>query len=736
MQIVNSKGLRRTVEVWVGCAFAALIGYYISCVAGHPLHEWASIYSAIPPALQYAPVPFVSVGALGQMWRWSRAGYQSSEAARRENLEGAADTLARDLKAAAEEEIKSRGLVSPEPLEVRWRRMARSEGAAGPLLHPRGGIATRRLSEVADVYLSLRGTVQQTRFVIIGEAGSGKTALTLFTQLGMLRHRARNPAGSVEPVPVVLPLSSWNPETKFTAWAAGRLQEIAPELGFPMKLGKKNSTVAMCMIKEDKVVLILDAMDEMPEDFLRKAFGAINEQIDPDSPLIITCRTEAYAATLGSGKPGATHAGAELANATVLELQPPTVVSVQNYLRQSSSVDLQGAWQPILEHLDQEPHSPVTRTLTNPLMVWLTGKIYRADPARLAGYITDRHFTSPSEVEEHLLSSLVASVFSQAEANLDLERAWKAARSEKWLRYLASWIRSREGRMIESQTTEGMKKDPEPDNAQDIAWWRLVEAPEAAMFARIGAALFGGLAAGGAVGLGLGCIFWNTLGHRGAFVFSLVLGIFTAVVMGYDCARKSPPPTSKQFGLPKYWGAPAMAGIVVLVLAGAAGVFMAGSATGLWWGLMIATPVAASYAFGTPFVDIARVATPKALYRSDISQTIMYTAAYAVTLGVLAGVYHGAVVGVILGVLAGLSGGFTYGVIYKIVFKRNIPGMVAWLRFRMAHAWLAATGRLPWRLFGFLNDAHKLGVLRQTGPNYQFSHIKLRDQLAKSIDNV
>jgi len=734
MHIVNSVKLRRTTEVSVGCAFAALIGYYIHCVAGHPFHEWASIYSSIPPALQLAPIPFVSVGALGKMWQWSRASYVSSEAARRENLEGAANELARNLRATAEDEIKKRGLVNPEPLEVRWRRMIRSTDGAGPLLLPRGGVSNRRLSEIAEVYLALHGTVRQNRFVIIGEAGSGKTALTLFTQLGLLRHRANSATRDAEPVPIVLSLSSWSPETKFITWAAGRLEEMAPELGLPMKSGKKTATVARCLLKEDKVILILDAMDEMPKDFLRQAFNAINEQLDPESPLIITCRTEAYAATLGG--PDGSQTGAELANATVLQLQPPTVLAVQNYLRQSSSVGLEASWKPILEHLGSEPHSPFTQTLSNPLMVWLTGKIYRSDPAPLAGLISGSHFASPAEVEEHLLSSLVGSVFTQAAANEELSWAWQAARSEKWLRFLAVWIRSREGRMIESQTTEGMRKEPERDNAQDIAWWRLVEAPEAAAFSRIGAGLFGGLVAGGAVGLGLGCIFWNTLGPRTTAVGSLVLGLLTALVMGYDCARKSPPPTSKKFGLPKNWGAPGMAGIVVLVLAAAAGVFMAGTATGLWWGLVIAAPVAASYAFGTPFVDVSKVATPRALYRSDISQTVMYTGAYAITLGVLAGVYHGLFVGIALGALAGLAGGFTYGVIYKIVFKRNIPGMVAWLRFRMAHFWLALTGRLPWRLFAFFEDAHRLGVLRQTGPNYQFSHIKLRDQLAKSIDNA
>lgn len=43
---------------------------------------------------------------------------------------------------------------------------------------------------------------------------------------------------------------------------------------------------------------------------------------------------------------------------------------------------------------------------------------------------------------------------------------------------------------------------------------------------------------------------------------------------------------------------------------------------------------------------------------------------------------------------------------------------------------LAARGRLPWAIAAFLDDAHRLGVLRQVGAVYQFRHALLRDHLA------
>ncbi|UQI45289.1 NACHT domain-containing protein [Streptomyces sp. HU2014] len=56
--------------------------------------------------------------------------------------------------------------------------------------------------------------------------------------------------------------------------------------------------------------------------------------------------------------------------------------------------------------------------------------------------------------------------------------------------------------------------------------------------------------------------------------------------------------------------------------------------------------------------------------------------------------------------------------------------VTAWGRYMTARAWLAATGRLPWRLMGFLAEAHARGVLRQVGAVYQFRHARLQERLA------
>ncbi|GLF93354.1 NACHT domain-containing protein [Streptomyces yaizuensis] len=58
--------------------------------------------------------------------------------------------------------------------------------------------------------------------------------------------------------------------------------------------------------------------------------------------------------------------------------------------------------------------------------------------------------------------------------------------------------------------------------------------------------------------------------------------------------------------------------------------------------------------------------------------------------------------------------------------------VTAWGRFTTMRAWLALTGRLPWRLMAFLADAHGRGVLRQAGAVYQFRHARLQERLAET----
>ncbi|MFD8497319.1 hypothetical protein [Amycolatopsis sp. NPDC059657] len=48
----------------------------------------------------------------------------------------------------------------------------------------------------------------------------------------------------------------------------------------------------------------------------------------------------------------------------------------------------------------------------------------------------------------------------------------------------------------------------------------------------------------------------------------------------------------------------------------------------------------------------------------------------------------------------------------------------------VARLWLPFTGRLPWRLRTFLEDACDCGVLRRSGPVWEFRHERLQRHLS------
>jgi hypothetical protein len=80
-------------------------------------------------------------------------------------------------------------------------------------------------------------------------------------------------------------------------------------------------------------------------------------------------------------------------------------------------------------------------------------------------------------------------------------------------------------------------------------------------------------------------------------------------------------------------------------------------------------------------------------------------------------VISGSVMGVVVGLLFG--------------FKKT-----TWPAFTLMRCRLAIRRNLPWRLMGFLADAHRRGVLRQAGAVYQFRHGELQRRLATDQDRT
>ncbi|MFI1970524.1 NACHT domain-containing protein [Streptomyces cinnamoneus] len=125
--------------------------------------------------------------------------------------------------------------------------------------------------------------------------------------------------------------------------------------------------------------------------------------------------------------------------------------------------------------------------------------------------------------------------------------------------------------------------------------------------------------------------------------------------------------------------------------------------------------------------DMMRAAGPGSTLRTDRAATLARSA----TAAVLAG-------GVCLALAALMGGGRTLGTMHVelwVPVGTSALALSAWGRLGVARVWLAVTGRAPWRLMAFLKEAHRRGVLRQSGAHYEFRHLRLQQRLAGAPDD-
>ncbi|MGW2286556.1 NACHT domain-containing protein [Streptomyces phaeochromogenes] len=126
-------------------------------------------------------------------------------------------------------------------------------------------------------------------------------------------------------------------------------------------------------------------------------------------------------------------------------------------------------------------------------------------------------------------------------------------------------------------------------------------------------------------------------------------------------------------------------------------------------------------ALNTPS-DTMRAVGPRSTLRTDRDATLARSAIAALLAG-----------GVCLVLISLMPPGSTLGTMHTEVWVQvgtSSLALSAWGRLGTARIWLALSGRAPWRLMGFLDEAHRRGVLRQSGAHYEFRHLRLQQSLA------
>jgi hypothetical protein len=129
-------------------------------------------------------------------------------------------------------------------------------------------------------------------------------------------------------------------------------------------------------------------------------------------------------------------------------------------------------------------------------------------------------------------------------------------------------------------------------------------------------------------------------------------------------------------------------------------------------------------AFEAP-IDIDSAVSPTSVRRADRRHAVLQVTVI------------GLIIWTVFAAVTARSEGLSSATIAGLFFALLVGPLVglgrnAWTRWLvLVRLWLPGTGRLPWRVAAFLDDAYVRGVLRQTGAVYQFRHARIQHHLAR-----
>ncbi|AZM45866.1 hypothetical protein DMB38_08530 [Streptomyces sp. WAC 06738] len=630
------------------------------------------------------------------------------------NLTRAVEALADSLFLRYDRDERLPQIHDPRPIEVTWTTLTEDPGeATGPY------------TSLADHYTALSAG----RLVVLGGAGAGKSVLVLRLAHDLLRRRTDGPR---EPVPAIVSLASWDPRRQgLMGWVARQLADEYPEACEPVP-GAPPVDVAFALILDRRVLLVLDGFDELPAENRRAAMEQITGTVRGGVPFILTSREPEYR----EHAPETT-----VFERTEITLSPLTAETVRAYLSPGTAPT---RWSPVLARLaDERDRAPevrrLRRVLSVPLMVALARVAY-ADPATdPAELLAPGRFHRAADLERYLYDVYLDVAYSRSHDIRAAYGGWDPVRARAWAGFLAARGKA--------------------EQRQDIAWWRLDEGLP-------GVVRLAGLLPAYAVSTAVLALLdfgpavwhdWLPVPLWAGFLLLCLLRLLLTGLIGMDGWSDPPrrltrPVAAEIRTVLGRRRVRAVAAITVLAVGGGwAAAYPPGSSR-LWRWTMGLLTVYILWRCAIPAVrsvvrpsDPALAPSPAALLRADrrsvlalgwlrpVRAKVDDTPAALVLLPLVllfgwGGLGGRDIVGTREWVLAG-AGTLLSGVLYG-------HGVSAWGRFTVARAYLALTGRLPWRLMAFLEDAHARGVLRQSGAAYRFRHIELRDRLAQDAPSV
>lgn len=636
-----------------------------------------------------------------------------------------ADELAAAIQAQWKAEAAVRRLNDPYPLPVRWVA-AESDlasdwsalvtlattGAGWPVPSSASWAdSPAGLTGQGDEIAGVLGRVPTGRLVMLGEPGTGKTMLLVRLLLDLLA--CRQPGG---PVPVLVSMASWDPATQgLHEWLISRLVLDYRALEAPASYDARGTSWIRTMLAKGQILMILDGLDEMPKLMRGPAIGRINDAMRPGQRVVLSSRGEAYrrAVRPEDGSGGMLH------GAAVIELCPLESAVVSQYLM--AGVNAPARWEPVLVALGTD--APIAQALTTPLAVTLARTIYNprpgSRPEELRGTLRDpaelcsQTMANRAMVMQRLFDAFIPATYESASGPQDRRaRAWTVDQAQRWFVFLARHI---------ERSVRG----------SDFAWWQLADAiPQTVNLIALGL--------GAAVGLA------SALIVVAVFSAGPLVSLLTVPIAGLAAACAvwlSQIPTGGRVPMSGVrWMARNIhrpgrnvrvrVGLATLLIAPLPELAIsAGPIAGLGWTVICLVTLGLRGVYGSN----PEATSPQITLSRTRRSSLIFCGA-SLIFGPAAGLVYGYVAGIVLRATFGPTAqqfGLTVGLVVGLMLGLGFALVrCAWLSWGVARIALACTGRLPWALVSFLDDAHKRGVLRQAGAFYQFRHMELQRQLA------
>jgi hypothetical protein len=682
----------------------------------------------------------------------------------RASVAQARDDLAMALAREWAEEERLRQINDPRPLPVGWEMTSTAMAATAVTAN----VATVHPVGQFETILSLFSQLSPPRLIILGRVGAGKSVLVIKLAREYLAARQAD-----MPVPVILPAAAWDLEASLPEWIADQLRSNHPGLLHRVKdTTGKVTTLAFALAADRMVLPIIDGLDELPEEQQSRAIDKINKY-GSDAPLVLTSRTEEFLAAVAA-------AGRGVARAAVVEVLPLEIQQAEQYLAEATTLSPTGRWDRVFARMNSDPDGPLARVLSTPLMLWLTRTEYESagDPSELAD---QTRFAEAEDLEDHLLDALVPTVYAWTTSSW--RSRYKPQRAERWLGFLAAhlesisepdfaWWRLIRATRVWRVACFGLRTALLGSALWAVTNWVLTRRGRWHNGSYSSRTAWHSILMDGPLGQRAWPAVKQLLAYRQPQIRHLTrtivphlphyfflpwvsipgyvitlgfvgasLGVMDVFADKHEVAENADdeivprrlrihPFSAVRAAIGNAFGRAFIVAIVAfgaMVLLNPNGGFFPPNFIHQWstWRALLA--IAATGAAVIPqsplaqLLDISKSASPANALRLDRQASWFLWAQRRVLGTTAAWLWAGPEIAVAYGSLAVIS-----------ALGTLVLGSTSWASdsYAQARTGLFMSGRIPWRALRFLADAHRRGVLRQTGAVYQFRHVRLQEHLA------